>query len=117
MKAIKGVAFCYSPEIFAVLVGKAVEDESCEFVHALAVCELRVDSKKDVDDAGEAVVVVSFLSIQRQVDLALLESVFLNLLNLNLKFLSEKLAIGFSSHRVLLDHVPQLLILEEGLPF
>lgn len=63
LEAVKGIAFCHAPEVLAVFVGEAVEDEGCEFVHALAVGILWVGFEEDVDDSGEAVVVVGFLSV------------------------------------------------------
>lgn len=57
-EAEESVAFRHPAKVLAVFVGEAVEDEGCQFVHALAVGYFRVLFEEDVDDAGQAVVVV-----------------------------------------------------------
>jgi hypothetical protein len=62
-EAEEGITFGDSTKILAVFVGEAVENERCQFVHALTVCYFWVFFKKDVNDAGQAIVVVGFLLV------------------------------------------------------
>lgn len=49
--------------------------------------------------------------------LAPVQSELFDFLHLDLELFPEKLAIGLGPHGVLLNQVPQLFVLEEGLPF
>ena len=65
LEAKEGVTFGYSSEVLTVLVSETVEDEGCEFVHALAVVEPWVCLQEDVNNASQAIIVIGFLPKKR----------------------------------------------------
>lgn len=58
-----GVALAHSSEILAVLVGEAVQDQGCEFVHPLRVVIFRVVLQVNEDYAGQPIFVGQFLAL------------------------------------------------------
>ena len=59
----KSIALSHSAEVLTVLIGVRVEDKSGELVHALRVRYLRVLLEISVNNAGEAVVIVSLILV------------------------------------------------------
>lgn len=116
LKAVKSVALRDSPKVLTILVGKAVENESCKFIHSLTVAESIVSLQKDVNNPCKAVVVIGLFSEQRQMNLISLETHFFEFLNLYLELFSEKLTIWFGPKSVFFNFGPQLLILKERFP-
>jgi hypothetical protein len=117
----EGIALGNSPEVLAVLIGVGVEDEGCKFIHALRVSNFGMLFEVDVDDAGEAVVVEGLLLVflLGEVELRSFEIMFFEnfrLEELDLGLLLEELAVWLGSDRILLDHVPEIFVVEEVLP-
>ena len=118
LKTEESITFCHSSEILAVFVGKAVEKKGSEFIHPLAVHDIRVSFQKNVDDPGNAVIVVCFSSFfLRKMNFAVLNSISFCFVNINLELLLEKQTIRLGSSSIFLNNRPYLSILEQGFPF
>ena len=78
--------------------------------------KLRIDFEKNIDDSGQAVIIICCFAILAQMNLSFLQMIALKFFNLNLELLSEKHAVGFSPHSIFLDQLPKLFVLEKGLP-
>ena len=77
--------------------------------------------EEDIDDSGEAVVVIRLMLILRlgQMQFILANSLLHELIvaHLNLKLLLEKFAVRSCPNSVFLNNIPQLFVLKEGFPF
>lgn len=63
LKAKEGIAFCYSAEVFAIFIGKTIEDKSRQLIHSLAISKPWIYFQEYIDYPCQTIVVVCFLSV------------------------------------------------------
>lgn len=112
-----GVALAHSSEILAVLVGEAVQDQGCEFVHPLRVVIFRVVLQVNEDYAGQPIFVGQFLALLssewQMVGPKPIDQIF----QIRAILFLEEVAVPPRPFRIFLNLHPQLLVFEIVLPF